>query len=96
MARILDIGIDFPDVTGKSTRQAWYAEQLRENYVIQNEERFREIDNLVQRECDKRSFDYIDEELPTISEDFTENERIVLFCHDAGAIISKLKRRTKE
>lgn len=92
MAKIFDMSIDFPEIVGKSTRQVWYATQLRETYVSENEDRFRKIDELVCAENDSRSIDYVDEKLTTFSERFSEIEKVVLFCYDAGVIISKLKK----
>lgn len=96
MAKILDLSIDFPDIDGISSRQIWYAEQLREKYVRWNEERFREIEEISMTERDKRSLDYNDNYLSTLDIDFTDEELCVLFnCH-AGGVIGTLKEYFEE
>ena len=90
--KILDLDIDFPEIEAVSERQKEYAEQLRMAYVTENEERFREIDEMVSREVDVRNMDYQDEALDTFREEFTEKEKAVLYGVSAGAIIARLKK----
>lgn len=93
--KILDLNIDFPKVAGYSDRQVWYAEQLREKYISDNEDRFREIEEISNLSNDKRNLDYLDEELlETYNLEFSEIERIVLFTTSAGLLIKTLKEKT--
>lgn len=90
--KILDLEIDFPEIEGVSDRQIEYAEQLRFAYVISHEERFREIDEMVNREIDIRDIDYNNEPLDTFKESFSEEEKAVLYGISAGGIIARLKK----
>lgn len=88
--RILGLQIPFPEIEAKSDRQKYYAEQLRETYVIRNEERFREIDEQMQIENDMR-IQNSDEHFTSYDDDYTEAERACLFGVAAGGIIATLK-----
>lgn len=89
---IMDFEMDFPEIDGFSDRQIWYAKQLRELYVKEHEERFREIERTLLYELDNRSFNYDDEELlPTYEVELSECDLVVLNSQSAGAIIAKLK-----
>ena len=92
--RISDLKIDFPNINGYSDRQVWYAEQLRMKYVLDNESRFREIEETVNLSNDRRNLDYLDGDiLETYELEFTETERIVLFTEKAGVLIKTLKEK---
>ena len=89
--KILDLEIDFPEILGISERQKQYAENLREVYVTQHEERFREISNILMRELDYRIKNDFNGVTGTYFEDFNENEKCCLFCTNAGGVIAQLK-----
>lgn len=94
--QILDLSIPFPTIDGKSDRQVHYAEQLREAYIIQHEQRFREIDEQMQIENDMlakmlNAYDAA-EHFTSYDMEYTEAERACLFGIDAGGIIATLKK----
>ena len=92
--KLLDLEIDFPEIEGFSSRQEWYAKQLKETYVKDHYGRFLEIQETVLREVDRRSLEYEDDEsLETFNMDFTKCEKAVLYGKDAGGIIKALKRK---
>ncbi len=96
--RILDLTIPFNKIEGVSARQVWYANQLREEYVRQNEERFREIDLYAALNNDRRMLslnDYDEEYCETIGLEYTEAEKACLFGVNASGIISTLKEALK-
>lgn len=90
--RIIGLEIPFLDIEGKSAKQIWYAEQLREAYIRSHEDRFREIDEAMQREVDAWM---IDDAVfcESFLEDYTEEEKACLFATDAGGIIATLRRK---
>lgn len=93
MARIGGLEIPFLDIEGVSQRQEWYANSLREAYVMQNYKRFEELDEWMQIECDRRikafnEYEYFPE---SMQEEYTEAEKACLFSDNAGGIIATLK-----
>lgn len=93
MAKIDGLEIPFPDIEGTTQRQEWYANSLREAYVMQNYERFEQLDEQMQIECDKRitalnEYEYYPE---SMQEEYTEAEKAVLFSGNAGGVIAALK-----
>lgn len=94
MNEICGIHLDFPVIEGVSDRQVWYAENLRERYIRENEDRFREIEEATTQEVDKRDTDYTENQFyRTWEMEFTEEERACLYGIHAGGIISTLKDR---
>jgi len=91
---IMDLTIPFNKIVGVSARQEWYANCLRNEYVAKNEERFREIEELMERENDRRILgcnEFEDLCEGTIQEEYSEAERAVLFGVSASGIIATLK-----
>lgn len=89
--KFLDLEIPFPEIEGYSFRQIGYARYLKEMYILENEDRFREIEKICLYERDKRNIDYLDkEELPSFREIYSDEERCVLFMKSAGGIIKIL------
>lgn len=90
--RFLDLEIPFPEIEGYSFRQIGYARYLKEMYIIENEDRFREIEEIMLYERDYRNVDYLEEDLdlPSFREMYSDEERCVLFMKDAGGIIAIL------
>jgi hypothetical protein len=93
--RLCGLSIPFPVIAGVSDRQTWYANQLRQTYIRAHEERFREIDEAMQRENDYRiqhdAFDSDDDHFPTFDEDYSDAEMACLCSSNAGGIIATLK-----
>lgn len=93
MCKYLDLNIDFPEIEGYSMRQIGYADALREQFIIQHEDELREIDRIVQLECDKRingdEWDIQD----TLSLEFDDDMMCCLFSTDAGVIISRMREK---
>ena len=99
--KICGLSIDFPEIDGYTSRQIWYAEKLREEYVSMHMDRFEEIDRLSNLEADKRIvFDGGDyqNDYPDYTFDikFTDEEAVVLFSDVAGGIIATLKPSRSE
>lgn len=93
---ILDFSIPFPTIEGVSDRQREYARQLRETYITLNEQRFREIEERMQRENDMR-MQMLNEyatgqHFSSYDDDYSEAERACLFGVTAGGIIATLKK----
>lgn len=96
--QILDLEIPFPQIEGKSERQIWYAECLRYEYVVQNEGRFREIEESMMMEIDRRirmlePYDCMCE--GTFEEEYTNAEKACLYGVDAGGIIAALRNEVR-
>lgn len=94
--KIHGLCIDFPEIDGVSQRQIWYAEKLRQLFIDNNYNRFEEIDEVLQLELDNRfrfeKGEYLNSDFSeTYKLEFSDLEKIVLFCESAGMIISKLK-----
>ena len=93
--KILDLEIPFPEIEAVSDAQKHYAERLREEYIVRHEERFREIDEIMQTEVDMKIRELNpyreDEHFTSYGEDYTEPERACLFGVSAGGIIATLK-----
>lgn len=90
---IAGLSIPFLEIEGASQRQEWYANSLRETYIMQNYDRFAQIDEDMQVECDKRiqcfnEYEYTPE---SMGDDYTDAEKAVLFSSDAGGVIKALK-----
>lgn len=90
---IMDLAIPFPQIHGRTDRQVWYANCLRNEYVKKHEQRFREIEEAMLRETDRRlhnldEYDYLCEE--TFDDEYSNAERACLFGVDAGGIIAAL------
>ena len=91
--KLLDLEIDFPEIEGYSSRQEWYAKQLKEAYIKEHYDRFLEIQEVVMNEADKRDLEYADEELlETFNMKFNKYEKAVLYGVSAGGIIKALKQ----
>lgn len=86
-----DIEEMLPELEARSSRQLWYAEQLRHKYIEQHEERFNEIFETVRREVDKRDFNYNDDYLRSFDLEFNNFEKAVLYGKNAGGVIAALK-----
>lgn len=91
--RIGELSIDFPEIEGASSRQIWYAEQLRNKYVEENYDRFQEIADMVSYSVDHRNLDYQDKDykIPDYYDEFSDAEMAVLYGTSAGGIIMELK-----
>lgn len=89
---VCGLNIDFPEIYGQSDRQIEYAENLREVYVTRHEERFQDIADMVEEECDYRmQHNFDDGATHTFFEEFTEAEKACLYGTFAGGIIATLK-----
>ena len=101
---VYGLPINFPDLEG-SERQIWYAEQLREMYVLGNIERFKEIAESIELEADnnfknanfRETGNYRDRtDNHTFTALLSEEELVCLNCESAGAIIGFFKDRRPE
>lgn len=93
--KIEDLEIDFNEIEGVSERQIWYATSLREAYVRDHYDRFQEISEIASRENDRRirSLDWYSEtDMLSMSEEYSEAEKVCLFGVIAGGIIQTLKQ----
>lgn len=96
MNNICGINIDFPEIEGNSRRQIWYAENLREEYIRENLERFEYISDVVEKSIDKRittgdGYDCFDDASYGLK--LSDIEMTVLFTMSAGGIIAALRDR---
>lgn len=100
MAKILDFTIDFPDIEGSSYRQEKYAEDLRLQYIADNIDRFKELEETIMICIDKRDIDnmdaYMDDLTNSVYDKLSDEEYCVLFCKSAGYIIGTLVCHSKE
>ena len=95
MNTVAGIEIDFPVIDGRSSKQIWYAEHLRELYVSENFERFEEISKWSCLEIDSHMRDahgdYLDEYKDyTFGMKLSKLELLILCSSNAGGIIANL------
>ena len=97
--KLYELEIDFPEIEG-TERQIWYAGNLREAYVYNNYERFKEIEKVVNTEADMRirnsddAYSYSpDCGFDTFKMEFSDEEMCCLYSSNAGAIIGTLKEQ---
>ena len=90
---IQGLQIPFPTIQGVSKRQIWYAENLREAYIINHFERFLELEETMLVESDKR-IKQLDEfngdHCESMDDVYTDAEKACLLGVNAGGIIHTL------